>query len=32
VTWAEGCVERIPAGARVRVDGTTGRVRWHQNY
>lgn len=32
VTWAEGCVERIPPGARVRVDGTSGRVRWHQDY
>jgi rifampicin phosphotransferase len=32
VTWADRCVERIPTGARVRVDGTTGRVRWHQDY
>jgi pyruvate,water dikinase len=32
VTWAERAVERIPPGARVWIDGASGRVRWHQNY
>jgi len=32
VTQARQAIGRIPAGARVQLDGTTGRVRWHQNY
>jgi phosphohistidine swiveling domain-containing protein len=32
VTGADRCLERIPPGARVWLDGTRGRIRWHQDY
>ncbi|MBU1070189.1 hypothetical protein KJ975_11545 [Myxococcota bacterium] len=30
VTGVPGCIHRIPAGSQVWIDGTLGRVRWHQ--